>query len=59
MARLPRHLILVLSVAALLLAATVAPAAAHHAKVVVRPGESIQAAIDAAQPGQQGSVKVP
>jgi nitrous oxidase accessory protein NosD len=25
---------------------------AHHAKVVVRPGESIQAAVDAADPGQ-------
>ena len=52
MARLTRHLILVLSLAALALAATAGPAAAHQAMVVVRPGESIQAAVDAAEPGQ-------
>jgi Right handed beta helix region len=52
MARLTRHLILVLSLAALVLAATAGPVSAHHAKVVVRPGESIQAAVDAADPGQ-------
>jgi nitrous oxidase accessory protein NosD len=52
MARLTRHLILVLSLAALVLAATAGPVSAHQAKVVVRPGESIQAAIDAAEPGQ-------
>ena len=52
MARLSRHLVLVLSLAALALAATAGPAAAHQATVVVRPGESIQAAVDAAAPGQ-------
>ena len=52
MARLTRHLILILSLAALALAATAGPASAHLAKVVVRPGESIQAAVDAADPGQ-------
>jgi nitrous oxidase accessory protein NosD len=52
MARLTRHLVLVLSLAALALAATAGPAAAHPSKVVVRPGESIQAAVDAAHPGQ-------
>jgi parallel beta helix pectate lyase-like protein len=52
MARLTRHLILVLSLVALVLAATAGPASAHQAKVVVRPGESIQAAVDAADPGQ-------
>jgi nitrous oxidase accessory protein NosD len=51
MARLPRHLLLVLSLAALALAATAAPASAHRSKVVVRPGESIQVAVDAADPG--------
>jgi nitrous oxidase accessory protein NosD len=52
MARLSRHLFLVLPLA-LALVATAGPASAHQSKaVVVRPGESIQAAIDAAQPGQ-------
>ena len=37
MARLPRHLILVLSLSAVVFAATAGPAAAHRAKVVVRP----------------------
>jgi nitrous oxidase accessory protein NosD len=52
MARLPRHLLLVLALAALALAASVAPAAANQPTLVVRPGESIQAAVDAARPGQ-------
>ena len=52
MARLTWHRVLVLVLAALALAATTAPASAHQSKVVVRPGESIQAAVDAADPGQ-------
>jgi len=44
MARLTRHLILVLSLATLVVAATAGPVSAHRARIVVRPGESIQAA---------------
>ena len=51
MARLTRRLGLVVSLPALALAVTAGPAAAHQSKVVVRPGESIQAAVDAAAPG--------
>jgi len=37
--------------AALALAVTAGPASAHHSKAVVGPGDSIQAAVDAAAPG--------
>jgi parallel beta-helix repeat protein len=43
---------LVVPLAALALIATAGPASAHQSKVVVRPGDSIQAAVDAAAPGQ-------
>jgi nitrous oxidase accessory protein NosD len=49
MARLTRYLIVPL--AALALVATAGPASAHDSRLVVRPGESIQAAVDAANPG--------
>jgi parallel beta-helix repeat protein len=49
MARSTRYLILPL--AAFALVATAWPASAHDSRLVVRPGESIQAAVDAANPG--------
>src|SRR3954451_19012145 len=50
MARSRRHL--VVGLAALGLAVTAGPAYGHHRKAVVGPGDSIQAAVDAAAPGQ-------
>jgi hypothetical protein len=50
MVRSIRHLAVPL--AALALAATAGPASAHGSRVVVGPGDSIQAAVDAAAPGQ-------
>jgi hypothetical protein len=49
MARSTRHLVVPL--AALALVATAGPASAHDGKAVVGPGDSIQAAVDAAAPG--------
>jgi parallel beta-helix repeat protein len=51
MPRSTRKLLLVLPLVALGLPATAGPASAHQSHTVVRPGESIQAAIDAAHPG--------
>jgi nitrous oxidase accessory protein NosD len=49
MARSTRYLIVPLAAFALI--ATASPASAHDSRLVVRPGESIQAAVDAANPG--------